>query len=225
MKNFITLAAFAALAFSVSGCGGLADGLVGNKNPRVRLVNAFPGTNIDASFTDSGGTQNIMADRPFATVTIEFVPNNGNNTVTFSGPAGGAEFISRSSLYELNRDYTVVGFGAAGSRNILTASEGASPLAGRAAFRVMNVSNGVVDVRTAASGAAIGASTMVRDNLGLASNFPYQDVAAGSMRIFITNSDGSVVHSADDYTFESGKTYTIIVAENAGTQVFKINSF
>lgn len=225
MKHFVALAACVALTFSLSGCGGLGDGLIGNRNPRVRLVNAFPGTSVDASFTDSGGTQNIMANRPFGTTTIEFIPNNGNNTVTFNAGGGGAQLVQRASLYELNKDYTVVGFGGAGARNVLIASEAAAPLANRAAFRVMNVSNGSVDVRTGASGSPIGASTMLRDNLPQASIFPYTDVAAGSMRVFVTSSDGLIVHSADDYTFESGKTYTIIVAENLGTTVFKINSF
>lgn len=225
MKNLILITAVAAIAIATTGCGGLADGLGSSRNPRVRLVNAFPGANVDASFTDSGGTQNIMADRPFGTVTIEFIPNNGNNTATYSTVGGGAVLISRTALYELNKDYTVVGFGPAGSRNILTASEGANPISGRAAFRVMNVSNGTVDVRTGVSGSTLASSNMVRDDLGLAAIFPYQDIAAGNMRVFITSADGLTVHSAEDYTFESGKTYTIIVAENAGTRVFKINSF
>lgn len=211
--------------FGVAGCGGSGDALIGNRNPRVRLVNAFPATSVDASFTDNQMTQNVMANEPYGTVTVEFIPNNGDNTVRFSQGGGGAELVSRSSLYELNKDYTVVGFGGPGARNVLIASEPASPLFGRTAFRVMNVSDATIDVFTGASGSSLPAATKLRDNLGPAAILPYSDFAAGTMRIFITNEAGAVVFDQEDYTFESGKTYTIIVGQNPTVEMFKINSF
>lgn len=227
MKKFGFAALAMTLLFTTTtiGCGGAGDAIIGNRNPRVRVVNAFPGQNVDASFTDNQSTQNIMADRPFGTTTIEFIPTNGDNTVTFKEPGTATEIVSRTSLYELNKDYTVIGFGPAGSRNVLIASDAASPLFGRAAFRVMNVSNGTVDVYTGASGSAIATATKIRDDLGSAAILPYQDVAEGTFRVFITNSGDTTVQAAEDFTLESGKTYTLIVGQNPGPVLFKINSF
>lgn len=215
----------ATVLFSAVGCGGTGDALIGNRNPRVRVVNAFPNQSVDASLTDSNGTQNVMANEPFGTVTQEFIPENGVNTVLFTVGNGGAQIIANSSLYELNKDYTVVGYGGVGNRNVLIASDAAAPLFNRAAFRVMNVSNAAVDVRTGTSGSGIGTSTQISNDLSSGSILSYQDIPAGNMRIFVTDGTGAVIHSSDDYTFESGKTYTIIVAQNPATTVFKINSF
>jgi hypothetical protein len=213
------------LLFATMGCGGTGDALIGNRNPRVRVVNAFPSQNVDASFVDSQGTQNIMADRPFGTVTTEFIPTNGDNTVIFREAGTATEILRRTSLYELNKDYTVVGFGAAGSRNVLIASEAAAPIFGRAAYRVMNVSNGPIDIYTGPSGSTFAAATKVRDDLGTAAIWPYQDIAAGNMRIFITAGNSTTVLAEEDFTFETGKTYTIIMGQNPGPVMFKINSF
>jgi len=211
--------------FGVVGCGGAGDALIGNRNPRVRLVNAFPGTNVDASFTDSQMTQNVMANEPYGTFTTEFIPTNGINTVRFSAGNGGPELANDSSLYELNKDYTVVGYGGPGNRRILIASEAASPLFGRTAFRVMNTSDSTVDVFVGASGSTFANANRVKDNLASGTILPYGDYAAGTMRVFITNETGTVVLDEEDLTFETGKTYTIIVGQNPTVELFKINSF
>jgi len=213
------------VALGAVGCGGAGDALIGNKNPRVRVVNAFPGLSVNASFTDNVMTQNVMAGSAFGTSTVEFIPNNGDDKVTFFDAATATELVNKTSLYELNHDYTVVGFGGAGARNVLIASDAASPLFGQTAFRVMNVSSGAVDVYQGDSGSTFAASTKIRDNLASAAIFPYQTVAAGTIRVFITGSNDTIVKAFDDFTLESGKTYTLIVAENPGTVLFKINSF
>lgn len=225
MKRFGLAALAFGVFFTATGCGGLGDAVIGNRNPRVRVVNAFPNQNTDASFTDSQGTQNVMADRPFGTVTQEFIPENGNNTVRFTMPGTNTEIVSRASLYELNKDYTVVGFGGPGARNVLIASEAASPLINRSAYRVMNVSNAEVDVWTGASGSNFANATKVRDDLGTAAIWPYQDIPSGTMRVFITEANTNVVLASEDFTFESGKTYTLIIGQNPGVVLFKINSF
>lgn len=224
MKKFGLAALAATVAIMTTGCGGAGDALIGNRNPRVRLVNAFPATNVDASLTDSQGTQNVMTNAAFGDFTTEFIPENGQNTVTFK-QTGGADLVSRSSLYELNKDYTIVGFGGPGARNVLIASDAASPLFGRTAFRVMNVSTNDVDVYLGASGSTLASATKIRDDLSASAIFPYFDTAEGSMRVFITGANDTVVQAAEDFTMESGKTYTLIVGQNPGTVLFKINSF
>lgn len=213
------------VALGAVGCGGAGDALIGNKNPRVRVVNAFPGLNVNASFTDNVMTQNVMAGSAFGTSTVEFIPNNGDDKVTFFDAATSTELVNKTSLYELNHDYTVVGFGGAGARNILIASDAVSPLFGQTAYRVMNVSSTAVDVWEAPSGADFSAATKVRDNLSSAAIFPYRTINDGNIRVFITGSNDTVVKAFADYTLENGKTYTVIVAENPGTVLFKINSF
>lgn len=224
MKKFGLAALAATVAIVTSGCAGAGDAIIGNRNPRVRLVNAFPATNVDASLTDKNGTQNVMTNAAFGDFTTEFIPENGDNTVTFS-QTGGGQLVTRTSLYELNHDYTVVGYGGPGARNVLIASDAASPLFGQTAFRVMNVSGGDVDVYIGASGSTLATATKIRDNLSSGAIFPYHNTDAGTSRIFITGSNNTVIQSQEDFTMENGKTYTLIVASNPGPVLFKINSF
>lgn len=146
MKRALFFAPLAALALALSGCGGNSDttGLGGNINPRVRVVNQFRDVSrVDA---DISGRQ-MLSNQPYGVTSSYEIINNGNRDVRFVNVLNNTTLATRTSLFEENKFYTVIGTGnGAGGRDIIILTDGQDTVPGQTKVRVVNANQDTTPV-------------------------------------------------------------------------------
>lgn len=123
-KPFLLFLAAVTAAASLVGCGGGGSGIINVPNPRVRFFNAFEGvTNANARVgTDvvAGGTLGTTA---YGQVSEYAITENGTKDFTAGQTTFNDLATLSNQLFEENRRYTAIGYGADGSRQILLVQE------------------------------------------------------------------------------------------------------
>lgn len=107
-------------ALLIAGCGGSGTGLINVPNPRVRFTNGFEGL---GTVNVRVGVDIVGVSIPFGTSSDTAIVRNGRRdvtvgTTTFEGVASVQQF-----LFETDKRYTAVGYGASGNRSILIVAD------------------------------------------------------------------------------------------------------
>lgn len=223
MKRLLPALSALACALVLSGCQGQGDAILGNLNPRVHAVNAFPNTNVDAIVSDDSGDKVMLGNQPFGSISGDIIVNNGNRVVTFKNSGTGGILATQSTLMELNHEYTAVGFGTPGNEAMVLLTDESAPAQGMAAVRVTNVTGGAtVDVYVGQSGQPISAATKIFDDLANGATLLYRDTTPGDRTFFVTGANDQVIAAQQDVTLVQTHHYTLAVAANPLTTILVV---
>jgi hypothetical protein len=220
MKKLLLAAALAVGFGAIQGCGGQGDALIGNTNPRVRLVNAF-NQNVSGTVTDRQGTRTLLQGQPFGTISQFQIFNNGQNTVAFLDAATGANLAQRTFLQELNTTYSVVGFnGPGGDNNIIVLPDGTPPALRFASVRIANATQQPIDVYL--TGVNGDPAPEVNDlPSGQASGF--FGAMQGMQSLRITSADGGTILVDQNFNFVEGRIVTFVVGNNPNPTLITVD--
>lgn len=197
MKKAFFLAPLLAVALAVTGCGGSdTTGIVGNKNPRIRLVNDFADINrVDASV----GSTLLLNNQPFGTTSSYTIVDNGNRTITFINNGNNADQVTRTDLLEENKFYTAIGVGGGlAGRQIILLTDGQDIVPNKTKVRFVNAyQGGNVDVYiTPTSTTSLAGQTPQLTNVPFGDEEAvYTEYIPGNYKIWVTAAGSqSTVH-------------------------------
>lgn len=147
MKKQISLLALAGLGILIAGCGGNGSdstGIIGNKNPRIRAVVAYPDTDEIDVFVEG---DLVLNDAGFGTASTYQIFDNGNRNVTFRDATSQGVIDETTTLFEENHFYTVVATGSSGNRTIIPLTNGQLEAPGNdAKLRIIHAAEGTSPV-------------------------------------------------------------------------------
>ena len=138
MNRLVNLG-LAAVAALLVGCGGSGNGLINVPNPRVRFANVLPGI---ASAKSQVGQDTISADIPFGTVSDYAITPNGNKDLTVGDSTFSNLATLSNQLFETNKRYTGIGYGAAPRAILLLEENEDQAVNNTVAIRAINAFQG-----------------------------------------------------------------------------------
>lgn len=235
------------MAFSLcgllAGCGGFAPGLIGERQPEVRIFNAVDGKSITVSYADAYGnllgTSNPVGYQQTSSSNLIIA----NTTATPTVSSGGTTlFKGTSNLYQINAHYTLYVGGTTGTyvELPLNDNQGEGPTAGSAQLRAVHIgtNTAAVDVYVVPSGSGV-------NGVPLASGLTYAHVTAGgnttgtidgngyisdaittntAYDVILTTHNSTVAIAQTTITLGAQSYYTVAVYDSgntAGVQVLK----
>jgi hypothetical protein len=147
MNKPTSLLALVGLGIFIAGCGGNGSdgtGIIGNQNPRVRAVVAYPDTDDIDAFVEG---ELILNDAGFGTASTYQIFDNGNRNVAFRDATSQGVIDEITTLFEENKYYTVVATGSSGNRTIIPLTNGQLEAPGNdAKLRVIHAAEGTSPV-------------------------------------------------------------------------------
>lgn len=216
MKKATWLPILVGVALLMGGCPEVGDSLVQNNNPKVRMANAVNGPAVDAFVTNNSDVTMLLDNQPFGSVSTLAVVDNGNRTLSFRDAATGDVIAQRNVLLEVNKTYTVVGYGPMGADNMVIVNDTLEARPGQAALRIVHAADppALVDIYRGPVGGGIGTATLLRDDLatGTSTLLTYQ--AVGPATIYVTGANNQDVLVSRDHTFDEFDVVTLLVAND-----------
>jgi hypothetical protein len=210
----------AAVALAACGDGSGILAVAGSSNgATVRFVNATA-TPLDLATGGSviTGNANIASG---AGVSCFTVPDPAAPGLSVRQAGSTTDLSGFSTSFSANGRYTIVAYpGTAGFIQFVSLPQAFIPVTGRSALRVFDASAGLgsVDVYVTAAGAALDQPRITGLNFGTSTGS--FDVAAGTMRVRLTNAaTTTVVYDAGNQVLEAGKSYTLIISSATTTPV------
>lgn len=221
MKKLIWATTCVGILAILGGCAGSGGAVIGNTNPRVRVVNAVTGTNVSATITDNNGSQTLLNNQPFASASTQAIVTNGNRTVTVTNP-GGQIVCTQTPLFELSHDYTCIALGPVGANNMIVLSDTSQPAVGNALIRFADGLGAPdpVDIYMGPSGSSIAQANLLVNNISTNTGTAYMNVAAGQTKFFVTGSSDQIPISTQEFPLLADTKYTIVVGRNPNPVMF-----
>lgn len=224
MKRGSIFLSLIGLAVMVVGCGGSdTTGLVGNKNPRIRVVNDYSDVSAVGATVDNTTLLNSQA---FGTSSAYTIINNGNRDIAFTDMSGSTNIplTSQTSLLEENHYYTAIGVGnSTAGRQIILLDDTATISANMAKVRVVNADQAdtSVDVYfTATTTSDLTGETPQITGLtyGSAATL-YTDFTPGTYKVWITPTGSKTPITSPNMTFATNTAVTLVVVQDSSSAV------
>lgn len=231
MNRALLMAPVLGLGLIMAGCSGSGsgNGLLGNKNPRLRAVADFPDQTSVNAVSDNGSSPDVtlLLNSPFGNVGDYQIVANGQRTVTFKNPSTNLNIGSDVQQMNLNTFYTVIGTGSGPSGRKLIFLNDAQSIANnqtRVRFVNANQDDASVDfyVTTTTTSTLTGQTAVVSGDAFGDGTQPYTAFNPGTFTIWVTpaGTPGTVLLKKN-VTFDTNTIITLVFAKSSGGAVLQ----
>jgi hypothetical protein len=182
MRKLIAPLLGAVCLLGAIGCAGTESTLLGAHNPRVRFVNASSSQNVNAYVNN----EQIGSTVAFGETSSEGIFTNGTKDVTVKNASDSTVLASEDILFELNTNYTVVGYTKSGSLRLFNYRDNEDTTFNKGEIRIIRATDafGDVDVYIFAGEDQGGTPTFTLDAVGESTDVIALDPGTYKIRIY-----------------------------------------
>lgn len=223
MRSVISTVLAGVCAVALVGCGGSGSTVLGtDKNPRLRLVNAYATPTTTNLAVDD---EVLKVGAPYQFSTDYHVYENGNHQIKFADGTTSTPLIDSPQLLELNHYYTAIGYqNENGNSSLLFVTDKSATNTNDGQIRVLNASASPVDVYITAPDADISASSPTVSNEASGDTSvdytvaPLEGAGAKTFEIRVTTPGTKVVLASTTVSLSSKDVKTSLVTTSGGVK-------